>query len=53
VKALKIPLWNELSVTNIWPEAIKLGNFMAFMPDEWSQNQKKVERTFFWAILAS
>ena len=36
VKTLKIPKWNELSVANIWPQAIKLNNFMSHMPDEWA-----------------
>ena len=36
VRTLKIPKWNELSIANIWQEAIKLNNFLDYMPDEWS-----------------
>ena len=53
VRTLKIPKWNELSIANIWQEAIKLNNFLDYMPDEWSVKQSKVERSYFWAILIS
>ena len=53
VRTLKIPKWNELSIANIWPEAIKLNNFLDYMPDEWSLKLSKVERSYFWAILIS
>ena len=36
VKTLRIPKWNELSVSNIWPQAVKLNNFLDYIPDEWT-----------------
>ena len=52
VKHLRIPLWPELSVQRIWEQAVRLGNFRAYMPDEWNGNSK-TERTFFWDILTT
>ena len=39
---LKIPLWNELSISNLFGDALKLQEFVNHMPDEWIQNHKKV-----------
>ena len=51
---LKLPLWPELSIERIWPNAMLLPSFNEYMPDEWSiANPKKLERAFFWAILIS
>ena len=53
VRLLKIPLWTELSVARIWPQATELPDFLLHMPDEWQQDLKKVERSFFWAVLTT
>ena len=44
-------MWNELSVSNMWPEAIKLATFIDYMPEDWIAKQSKVERNYFWTIL--
>ena len=47
-------MWPELSIARVWPEAHKLPLFAEYMPTEWSlQNQKKIERNFFFGILIS
>ena len=53
MRLLKIPLWAELSVARIWPQAAELPEFLPHMPDEWRQDLKKVERSFFWAVLTT
>ena len=51
-RELKLPLWPELSISRIWPEAMKLPRFAEYMPDEWSlQNVKKIEREFMFGQL--
>ena len=44
-------MWNELSVSNMWLEAIKLATFTDYMPEDWIAKQSKIERTYFWTIL--
>jgi len=51
---LRLPLWPELSIFRVWPEAVKLPRFLEYMPTEWQlQNVKKIERNFFFGILIS
>ena len=51
---LKLPMWPEISISRIWPEAQRLPRFSEYMPDEWSvQNPKKIERNFMFGILIS
>ena len=52
VRNLRIPIWPELAVHRIWPQAIQLPNFKDYMPSDWSGNSK-TERPFFWAILVT
>ena len=52
VKMLKVPLWPELALMRIWPQAILLPSFRHYMPKEWNGN-KKTERTFFFRILGT
>ena len=52
VRNLKLPLWNELSVARIWPEAQQLPRMREYLPSEWSlQQPKKIQRDFFFSIL--
>ena len=42
---LKLPLWPELSIGRLWPEAQQLPRFSEYLPDDWTlQNPKKIER---------
>ena len=51
---LKLPLWPELSIGRLWPEAQQLPRFSEYLPDDWTlQNPKKIERNFFFGILIS
>lgn len=51
-KGLKLPLWPELSIARIWPEAQQLPQFSEYMPSDWSlQVAKKIERDFMYGIL--
>ena len=52
MRHLRIPIWPELAVSRIWPQAILLQNFRAHMPDDWTGNNK-TERTFFWDVLVT
>lgn len=33
---LKLPLWPELSVARIWPQAVQLPRFLEHIPDDWT-----------------
>ena len=51
---MKLPLWPELSIARVWPEAMQLPRFPEYMPSEWNvQQPKKIERNFFFGILIS
>lgn len=50
IALIKVPLWPELSVAKVWPDAIQIPGFLDWMPDEWHR-AKRVDRKFFWAIL--
>jgi len=52
-RQFRVPLWPELSIARIWPQAKQLEHFILYMPDEWDTQPKKVERDFFWTILGS
>ena len=53
-RQIKVPLWPELSIARIWPEAMKLPRFAEYMPDEWSlDNPKKIERDFVFGVLVT
>ena len=43
-RSIKLPLWPELSIARIWPEAHKLPRMSEYMPSDWSlANIKKIE----------
>ena len=51
---LKLPLWPELSIARVWPEATQLPRFNEYVPNEWSlASPKKIERDFFFGVLIS
>ena len=53
-RSLKLPLWPELSIARVWPQATQLPRFNEYIPNEWSlQNPKKIERAFFFGVLIS
>jgi len=47
---LKIPKIPEMAVGRMWPVATRNASFMAYMPDSWSANPSKTDRTFFFQI---
>jgi hypothetical protein len=47
-----VPLLEELSVANTWDQAKTIKNFLSYIPEEWD-TPKKVEREFYWQILAT
>ena len=51
VRHLRVPLWQELSLSRIWPQAALLPDFLGYMPKEYSSTSKKTDRNFFWAVL--
>ena len=51
-KQLRIPMWNELSIDKMWELAVRIRDFLNFMPEDWTTS-RKVERTFFWIILVT
>ena len=53
VKILHIPLWPELAVKRIWQQAVLLEGFADFMPPDWTGENSKTERGFFWGILTT
>lgn len=52
VKPLKVPIRPELSVANIWPDAIRIPGVLDHFPDEW-EGARRVDRKFFWVVLSS
>ena len=50
---MSVPGWPELAVSKIWPLAVQLPGFLAHMPHEWHATHHKVERDFFYGILAT
>jgi hypothetical protein len=53
-KGLKLPLWPELSIARIWPEAMQLPQFGEYMPPDWSlEHAKKIERGFMYGVLTT
>ena len=49
---LKVPLWTELSVARLWPEAHNLPQMEEFLPSDWDlDHPKRIERNFFMGIL--
>ena len=51
---LRLPLWPELSIGRVWPEAVRLDEFNEYMPSEWSLlNVKKIERNYMFGVLIS
>ena len=51
-KNIKVPLWTELSVARLWPEAHNLPQFAEHMPSDWDlAHPKRIERNFFMGIL--
>ena len=53
VRHLRIPLWPELGIVKVFEEAAKLPGFLDHIPEEWRADAKKVERSFFWAVLTT
>ena len=51
VVRLWVPHWPELAVEKIWPEAIKIPQFLDYCPDEWTGT--RVDRCYFWGILCT
>ena len=51
VRSLRVPLWVELGIGKIWPQAAQLDGFFQHIPSDWSADSKKVDHTFFWQIL--
>ena len=49
---MRVPLWPELSVGRVWPDAISIPGFRDWIPDEWRE-AKRVDRKFFWGILST
>jgi hypothetical protein len=49
VVSLKIPKNPELSIKKMWPIAMKIPNWMKYMPDEWAGGDE-VDRAYFWAV---
>ena len=55
VPARKVPNWPELSVKNLYREAILLANVADYLPDPTGteENLRLPERDFFWKILSA
>ena len=53
VRLLHVPLWPELAVKRIWPQAMLLDGFANFMPPDWTGENTKTERGFFWGVLST
>ena len=49
---MRVPLWPELSIARVWPDAITIPGLQDWFPDEW-RGAKRVDRKFFWAILTT
>ena len=51
-RGLKLPLWPELSISRVWPQAAQLPRFNEYIPDDWSlEHIKRIERAFFFGVL--
>ena len=49
---LKVPIRPELSVANVWPDAIRIPGVWDYFPNEW-EGARRVDRKFFWAVLST
>ena len=47
-----MPLWPELAVRHIYPQAMRIPGLNSYMPDEWN-HARRVDRKFFWALLST
>lgn len=44
---------SELGIQRIWPQVIVIDQFASHMPDAWINNSTKVQREFFYGVLAT
>ena len=52
VKSINMPMYDELSVVNIWPDMQHDANFMLYFPDQMAKNRLP-ERDYFFNIMNS
>ena len=53
VRRLHVPKWDEISIARILPMARMVPTFDEYFPDEWLSKPDKINRFFFWDVLAS
>ena len=47
---IKVPLWPELAVHKVWPQAIRLPGVLQRLPDEWDGG-RRTDKQFFWTTV--
>ena len=52
VKSINMPMYDELSVVNLWPDMQNDANFMQYFPDQMAKNRLP-ERDYFFNIMNS
>lgn len=50
IKWVNVPLYDELSVKNLWPEMIQYPEFRRYMPDSLPKG-RQIDRTYFFNIM--
>ena len=53
-RTMKMPMWPELSIARIWPEAHLLPQMAEYLPSDWDLNHpKRIQRDWFFGMLTS
>ena len=52
VACLFVPVWEEMGIKRVWPEAARITEFLMYFPDGWTATHK-TERKFFYGILST
>ena len=53
VTRVRVPEWPEIGIRQIMPLALTVPRFRQYLPDGWPDRPEKVDRQFFWNVLAT
>ena len=52
VATMFVPLWTELGIKTVWPQAMRITDMPKYMPSEWDASDR-TERRFFYGVLCT
>ena len=53
VTRIRVPEWPEIGIRQIMPVALTVPHFRQYLPESWPERPDKVDRQFFWDVLAT